>query len=260
MVIFVQVKIYFTRGDGEKYRMTYNEFHKLASVGLVDGDGNLTPLTSYTYANGNGKLKTAAYANGHSVTYSYNNYGQLIAETWRNPSGTIEKRYKFSYENQNNLAKVLDISEKRLYNYVYEDGILIKATESAVEVDENEYVTSKVLLRTVRYAGVRFKYRAVFRTDSDSFLILMFLDNRTLDLWFELKQTNLSSDKFKKSENFSDISDVKSIDPDGKFPLEPDAFSSSVHLTNDGYLIYVFYDYNEAENDLIIKDIGKLRI
>ena len=82
--------------------MTYNEFHKLASVGLVDGDGNLTPLTSYTYAT------------GHSVTYSYNNYGKLIAETWRNPSGTIEKRYKFSYENQNNLAKVLDISEKRL--------------------------------------------------------------------------------------------------------------------------------------------------
>ena len=111
-----------------------------------------------------------------------------------------------------------------------------------------------------RYAGVRFKYLAVFRTDSDSFLILMFLDNRALDLWFELKQTNLSSDKFEKSENFFDISDVKSIDPDGKFPLEPDAFSSSVHLTNDGYLIYVFYDYNEAENDLIIKDIGKLRI
>ncbi len=111
-----------------------------------------------------------------------------------------------------------------------------------------------------RYAGVRFKYLAVFRTDSDSFLILMFLDNRALDLWFELKQTNLSSDKFEKSENFFDISDVKSIDPDGKFPLEPGAFSSSVHLTNDGYLIYVFYDYNEAENDLIIKDIGKLRI
>ena len=43
-----------------KYSLVYNDFHNLESIG-VDGTDN--KLVTYTYKNGNGRLKQLTYTN-----------------------------------------------------------------------------------------------------------------------------------------------------------------------------------------------------
>ena len=61
-----------TRGDGMQYDLAYNPFHNLESIGV---QGAEKPLVSYTYKNGNGRLKEITYANGDKMTATYNSAG-----------------------------------------------------------------------------------------------------------------------------------------------------------------------------------------
>ena len=58
--------------------------------------------------------------------------------------------YKYGYDSHGNIARSIDIVAAREYNYQYEDGKLIRATEAMVEFT-NEMVTSKVIVNSIQY-------------------------------------------------------------------------------------------------------------
>ena len=141
------------RGDGMKYALGYNAFHKLDSVGV---DGKSEKLVRYTYKNGNGNLKQMTYANGSTVKLSYNSLGQPMSERWY-PSEAdaaadtnITAHYKYSYDRAGNIVRSVDILALKEYNYEYDGGVIVRATESAITLS-GEIVTSKSLINSIRY-------------------------------------------------------------------------------------------------------------
>ena len=135
------------RGDGMKYALAYNEFHNLESIGI---EGKSEALIKYAYKNGNGRLKQMTYANGHTMKAVYNSIGQMVGETWFDKNGVEMARYKYVYDGDGNIVRSIDISGKKEYNYNYEEGRIVRATESDITLN-GEIVTSKVIVNTVKY-------------------------------------------------------------------------------------------------------------
>ncbi len=138
------------RGDGMKYVLAYNCFNNLESIN-IDGktDGN---LITYSYKNGNGKLKEITYANGHIMRATYNSIGQMIAEKWYETASSTEPiaHYKYSYDGEGNIVRSIDFIAKKEYNYEYEQGKLTRAAENDIEY-ENELVTAKAIANIIKY-------------------------------------------------------------------------------------------------------------
>ena len=126
------------RGDGMKYVLAYNAFHNLESIGV---QGKAEKLISYTYKNENGRLKEMTYANGDRMTAVYNSLGQMIAEKWYDVSDVLTAYYKYVYDGNGNIVRSIDISGKKEYNYEYEEGRIVRATEADIELS-GEIVTS----------------------------------------------------------------------------------------------------------------------
>ena len=142
------------RGDGMKYALAYNAFHNLESIGI---DGKTEKLIRYAYKNGNGRLKQMTYANGHTMKAVYNSIGQMVAEKWfeseaaaASSTATPIAHYKYVYDGDNNIVRSIDIFSKKEYNYEYEEGKIIRATESDITLS-GEIVNSKVIVNTVKY-------------------------------------------------------------------------------------------------------------
>ena len=109
--------------NGFTYAIGYDLNNNVTSIG-VEGQ---TSLVEYTYTAGN-NLKTATYANGHKATYSYDRYGNVISESWEN--GEIRQaEYAYTYDEEGNVIKTLDKTNKLLYTYKYENGQLKQAEE-----------------------------------------------------------------------------------------------------------------------------------
>ena len=135
------------RGDGMKYALAYNQFHNLESIGI---DGKSEKLIQYTYKNGNGRLKQMTYANGHTMKAVYNSIGQMVGEKWYNASGTLTAHYKYVYDGDGNIVRSIDIFANKEYNYEYEEGRIVRATESDITLS-GEIVTTKTVINTVKY-------------------------------------------------------------------------------------------------------------
>ena len=142
------------RGDNMKYVLSYNAFHNLQSIGI---DGKPEKLISYTYKNGNGRLKQVTYANGHTMKAAYNALGQMTDEKWfaseaqaADADAVPMAHYKYTYDGQGNIVRSLDISAQKEYSYEYEQGNIVRAAECQVTLTDG-IVTAKTLLNTVRY-------------------------------------------------------------------------------------------------------------
>ena len=57
----------------------------------------------------------------------------------------------YSYDNGNNIVRTIDIKNKKMYNYLYTDGIISQSVESDILLNESEFVTGKTVKATVRY-------------------------------------------------------------------------------------------------------------
>lgn len=139
------------RGDGMKYVLGYNTFHELESIGV---DGMNTSLIHYDYKNGNGRLKSMTYANGDKMKATYNNLGQMIAETWYKTTDTgtvVTARYKYAYDTEGNIVRSIDISANKEHDYIYDNGKLIRAVEYDIVVSDSETITSRTVVNTVFY-------------------------------------------------------------------------------------------------------------
>ena len=135
------------RGDGMKYVLAYNEFHNLESIGV---DGKTEKLVQYGYKPGNGRLKSITYANGDTMKATYNNLGQMVAEKWFDQDGILTAHYKYTYDGQGNIVRSIDMLAQKEYNYEYDDGRIVRATEASVEFS-NALVVSKTLINSIRY-------------------------------------------------------------------------------------------------------------
>ena len=135
------------RGDGMKYNLAYTPFQQLASIGIE----NHGSLVSYSYKDGNGRLKEISYANGAKMTAKYNSRGQMFVETWTQ-GGTEVAKYRYTYDSENNLVNTLDILGEMEYNYIYQEGRVARATEYEVSLDANELVTGRTAVSTIWYS------------------------------------------------------------------------------------------------------------
>ena len=140
-----------TRGDGLKYVLAYNEFHNLESIGIKKGTAEYGNLITYAYKNGNGKLKQMTYANGDTMNATYNSIGQMVSEKWCDKDGHTVAYYKYAYDGAGNIVRSIDIWSDKEYNYEYEEGKLIRATEYDIECTAEGLVTVKTLVNTIRY-------------------------------------------------------------------------------------------------------------
>ena len=109
----------------------------------------------YSYKTGNGRLKAITYANGDTMKASYNSIGQMIAEKWFDKDSVLKAHYKYTYDGQGNIVRSIDMLAQKEYNYEYEEGRIVRATEANVELN-GEIVTSKVIINTVKYYFVIF--------------------------------------------------------------------------------------------------------
>ena len=130
------------RGDGMKYSLVYNAYHQLESIGVAGAE---KPLTAYTYKNGNGRLKEVTYANGHTMKATYNNLGQMVAEKWFDSANSVMAHYRYVYDGQGNIVRSIDFTQRKEYNYFYEEDKLVRANECSIEIDENLNVVGKTV-------------------------------------------------------------------------------------------------------------------
>lgn len=137
-----------SRGDGFKYSIGYNAFSKLESIGIV---GKAENLVKYNYKTGNGRLKQINYANGDYIHITYNGLGQVIAEKWYDIEENLTAHYKYSYDSEGNVIRLIDILGNFEYNYKYKEGVIECTNEYKIEIAD-EIVTSKTLLNTIQYS------------------------------------------------------------------------------------------------------------
>lgn len=136
------------RGDGMKYALEYNAFHNLESIGV---QGKAEKLVSYTYKDGNGRLKEVAYANGDVLKITYNRLGQVSSEKWYNAADVLTAHYKYSYDNQDNVVRSIDLLNKKEYDYLYDEDRIIRATQCDITLNEAGMVVSKSISSVVVY-------------------------------------------------------------------------------------------------------------
>ncbi len=136
------------RGDGMKYVLKYNAFHNLQSIGI---EKKPEDLVTYTYKNGNGRLKAITYANGDTMKAVYNGMGQMVAERWYNKNNLLTAHYKYVYDDEGNIVRSIDMTAKREYTYAYEEGRLSRAAEYAITVCEGEVIAARSLINSIQY-------------------------------------------------------------------------------------------------------------
>ena len=115
-----------SRNDGQKYTLAYDSYRNLESIGI---DGRDSKLITYTRRSNNGRVKKIAYANGDYMKASYNNMGYMISEKWYDSNDTLKYEYIYSYDNEGNIVKTIDNGNLREYNYLYDEGNIVRSTE-----------------------------------------------------------------------------------------------------------------------------------
>jgi len=184
------------RGDGMKYLLKYNSFHNLKGIGI---NGKNEDLISYKYKNGNGRLKEMSYANGDKMKAFYNDLGQMTAENWYNAEGTLIARYKYVYSSRGNIAKTIDILSLKEYNYIYQDDILLSATEYNITLGANEVITAREKVCTIRYScdsgGNIFKKQIIFADSTVETIYYESAENSDEVVKFEIPDSRGFTDK-----------------------------------------------------------------
>ena len=88
---------------------------------------------------------------------TYNSAGQMTSEKWYETEAQATSQealpmahYKYVYDGQGNIVRSIDVLGEKEYNYTYENGRLVHATESDITIS-NEIVVAKTVTHTIRY-------------------------------------------------------------------------------------------------------------
>ena len=74
----------------------------------------------------------------------------MISEKWYNSSNILTAHYKYVYDGVGNIIRSIDIWAKKEYNYIYDEGTLVRASENTITLN-GEMVTGRTVVNTVRY-------------------------------------------------------------------------------------------------------------
>ncbi len=177
------------RGDGMKYNLCYNPFHKLESIGI---NGKTENLVEYTYKNGSGRLKEITYANGDKMKATYNGLGQMIGEEWTDSQNEVIAKYKYTYDGKGNIVRSIDIVTNKEYNYTYENGQLTRAIEYNITVLNNSII-SKTAVCTIQYC--------YDNNNQPTKKCVTFADGTKRESFFENKEDGFDTVKFNVGDN-----------------------------------------------------------
>ena len=117
----------------------------------------------------------------------------MVDEKWQNSTGTDIAHYKYVYDGKGNIVRSIDFSGKKEYNYEYEDGRIVRATEADI-VLSGEIVTKKTIIYTVRYyyntdgrmikkeitPAVGSAHTVYYETNNDNTVVKFSADGRTV--------------------------------------------------------------------------------
>ena len=166
-----------TRGDGQAYTMGYDAYRNLTSVNV--GAQN---LVTYAYTPGGNRLKSMTYANGAVQNLTYDRYGNVIGEVWKNGTAT-EAQYRYFYDVSNQLVKTLDITNKKLYN-ITRVGDNVTAIEEYNVTLNGETVTAKTLVGTMHYSfdanGKQFRKNYVAADGTEQKYVFEYQDEQNV--------------------------------------------------------------------------------
>ncbi len=134
-----------TRGDNMKYVMTYNDSHGRESIGI---DGFPVPLLRYA---GGDRSVRATYANGDTVVIAYKSIYKIATVTWTNSEDVVIARYKYTYQEGGRMMGIIDILQRKEYNFCYEDGNIVQTTENTISLNAEEDITARHLDNSISY-------------------------------------------------------------------------------------------------------------
>ena len=117
----------------------------------------------------------------------------MIDEKWQNSTGNDIAHYKYVYDGKGNIVRSIDFLGKKEYNYEYEDGRIVRATEADI-VLSGEIVTKKTIIYTVRYyyntdgrmikkeitPAVGSAHTVYYETNNDNTVVKFSADGRTV--------------------------------------------------------------------------------
>ena len=143
-----------SRGDGVTYSFTQNAFHQLRKVKL---EGKNEALYDYCHAPG-ATYETTTFANGYVKKVTFNHLGQGVMEEWLNAQKVVIARYLYVYDKNGNTTRVLDKLNAKEYNYIYQDGNLVRViqrdTATKTVLADYRYKNGKEELnKDIRLAG-----------------------------------------------------------------------------------------------------------
>ena len=171
------------RGDGLVYNFAYAPFHRLQEVKLT-GKNELLYKHACTQDH---KLQEIFFANGYEKRLICNSLGQVVTEAWYDTDNTVIAEYHYTYDRSGNVARVLDNLNNKEYNYIYQDGSLVRFTErdttTGMIVAEHRYRSGKdTLEKELCFANgtqVSCKYTD---TEKQQTAALSFDDSTTLNI------------------------------------------------------------------------------
>jgi len=74
----------------------------------------------------------------------------MVGERWVNAENVETARYKYTYDGEGNIVRSIDFFALKEYNYEYEEGRIVRATECDITV-EGELIAARTVVHTVRY-------------------------------------------------------------------------------------------------------------
>ena len=135
------------RGDGMGYLFGYDKLHNHDSIQI---EGKAEKLVAYEYGNSGDKIKKLIYANGDYVSIIYNSVGLVVSEKWYDSDNSLKFDYRYVYDENGNVVRSIDKKSLKEYNYYYEEGEIVRSSESDVQLD-GDIVTAKFLVNTIFY-------------------------------------------------------------------------------------------------------------
>jgi RHS repeat-associated protein len=135
------------RGDGLRYVLNYDMLNRLKSIGVAGKDNK---LVEFGYNRDSDIITQVTYANGYSVRVTHNSNGQVTEEKWYEDEALVA-HYCYAYDGYGNLIRSVDFANKTEYNYYYEEGRVVRATEKNLFVNTEGVIDARTLVNTILY-------------------------------------------------------------------------------------------------------------
>ena len=133
------------------YNFTYDKFMNVSKVSVGSQE-----LTRNEYASNNGNLIKSTYGNNDYVVYSYDDLDRVTSSTYNDFDKGTSIDYSWKYNAANQISALIDSSEGRTYNYIYDlSGRLIEMNR-----DDGAYIRTSYDTKNLS-TGIEYSFGGV---------------------------------------------------------------------------------------------------